>query len=531
MIPTTVRQWMRSRIVLVTFCALLVGSFILFSWLKQEPVFFDGDPFYHAKVAQLMIERGNIIKEFPWMPGSILEQTYIDHHFLYHAVLIPFILATGDPLVAIRIASIFFASMLIACFYLFLRSCSVRLPLLYTLILFASQSFITRVNLDRAPAASLLVLLLWLYALMRKKHTLLFCVSFFYVWFYNAWPLAFVASFLWCTTNAAIHNRLFDVRMYASFAVCTSGLLTGIIINPYFPVNIIFFKTLFLSIVIFTQGVAFGIGEEWFPASPLSFIQSNIMFGILYLCAVSWSLACIMRSRNAISSSLSHTVLFFGSFSILLFLATVKSQRMAEYFIPIGTCFIALSLSDLLPRRSLFKEAAARIAGTQFIPLKIVGSMACMVAFTYMLVMHIEAYQSLYAYTTHHTRFSFRSMQNLGEYMKRAVPTNSIVATNDWSFFSQLFYYADHYRYLWGLDPTLTHDMNPKRYDTLYSLMARNTGGESAAEILRTEFNASYLIIAKQDGAPQGVFPAAIAKNKSFKKLYEDEDALLYAIP
>ena len=231
MIQTTVRQWMRSRIVLVTFCALLVGSFILFSWLKQEPVFFDGDPFYHAKVAQLMIERGNIIKEFPWMPGSILEQTYIDHHFLYHAVLIPFILATGDPLVAIRIASIFFASMLIACFYLFLRSCSVRLPLLYTLILFASPSFITRVNLDRAPAASLLVLLLWLYALMRQKHTLLFCVSFFYVWFYNAWPLAFVASFLWCTTNAAIHNRLFDVRMYASFAVCTSGLLTGIIIN------------------------------------------------------------------------------------------------------------------------------------------------------------------------------------------------------------------------------------------------------------------------------------------------------------
>lgn len=547
MLRSIINPWIRSHATLVTFCGLFIGCFILFAGLKQQPVFFDGDPFYHAKITQLMIERHGIVKDFPWMPGSILDKSFIDHHLLYHALLVPFVLVIGDPLAAIRIASIFFAALCVAIFFLFIKSCSARLPLVFTLTLLTSQLFITRINLDKAPAISLIALIVWLYALTHKKNVLLFFTSFFYVWLYSAWPILIIASFLWCITDGITQNigdcthnskNLLHPHLYSPLTICLCGLLVGIIINPYFPTNIFFYKTLYLSIALLTKGVTFGIGSEWLPISPVSIIQSNILFGVLFLCTLSWSVIQILHvckkdfSQSPIltPSSLSHISLFFGAFSILLFFFTMKSQRMSEYFIPISTCFIALSLSDLIPSIASLKEVIKCMSPKHFVHIKIFVSMLCMVAVGYAIQTNLEGYQALYAYTTDHTSYSFHSMQRLSEYMKRTVPANSIVATNDWSYFSQLFYYASEYRYLWGLDPTLTHDADPKRYDTLFSLMSSNKNGESVSEILKKDFGASYLVIAKRDGAIQGSFSSAVAKNKTFKKLYEDEDSILYAI-
>ncbi len=545
---STVHIWLKRNSTLITACAILVGAFILFAWLRQEPVFLDGDPFYHAKMAKLMIEWQDAIKEFLWIPGSILEQHFTDHHFLYHVLLVPFVLVVGDPLIAVRIASIFFAAVFILSFYLLLRFIPTNGPLFYTLVLFSCPTFISRINLDKAPAVSLIVLSAGLYALLAKKWVLLAGISFLFVWLYDAWPILLVASFLWCFTRIIARQlesqeyslaSFFNPRNYAPFAWCLVGIIAGIIINPYFPDNISFFKTHLISIALVTKGLAFGIGQEWFPVEPFTFIRSNIFFSILWLCAISWVIVQVLSLTGKLSlpdsartpSASSHTALFFGSFSILLFLLTVKSQRMAEYFIPIGILFIACSLRDLMNAFSWpdIRCALGQMRSKSLMALKVLGSMGIFIAVAYISSIHAAEYQQFLRVTREARIYPFHSMQRVGEYMSAHVAHNAIVVTNDWSYFPQLMYYADRQRYVWGLDPTFTYDADPEKYDLLFSIV-RGEKNDTAAELLKKEFGASYMLFAKQDKQPLQHFAIQVARDASFEKEYEDAEAILYAI-
>lgn len=548
-------SWLKEHRTLATFLALLLGSFMLFSWLKQEPAFFDGDPFYHAKMAQLMIEQRGIVKEFPWMPGSILEQHFYDHHFLYHALLVPFVLAVGDPLLAVRLAMVLFGALFIACFYLFLKKLRGAMPAAFALLLLASPSFISRINFDKAPAVSLLVLFAGLYALLARKPVVLFIISFAYVWLYDAWPLLVVAVLLWCVSeSAAFALQTFDGSVKHFFrvalkgclakwriklvAACGLGITAGIVINPYFPDNISFYKIHLISIALVTKGVAFGIGQEWFPIGALPLMRSNLLFFTLWLCALSWTIIQICSALRAMQlpsevrtpSSTSGPALFFGIFSILLFLYTLKSQRMAEYLIPIGAIFASLSLRDIFSALTLpyMKEFFSCIANARYLPAKIIFSIFALFGAATLLNTGVTDYEDFRSSAARADSYGFNSMQSVGAFMRSHLPARAIVATDDWSYFPQLLYYADNQRYLWGLDPTYTHDIDPKKYDTLRAIM-RGENNETAALTLAKDFGASYLLVGKRDDAHFAPLQY-ISRYGGFEKIYDDHQATLYAI-
>ena len=71
---------------LIIFAAFLS----LFGYLQAFGGFADPDSYYHVKMAELIASNG-IIKNFPWLPFSILQNNYVDHHFLYHVYLAPFV--------------------------------------------------------------------------------------------------------------------------------------------------------------------------------------------------------------------------------------------------------------------------------------------------------------------------------------------------------------------------------------------------------------------------------------------------------
>lgn len=553
---TTILSWLKARKTATTFFTLLIGVFALFSWLKQAPIFLDGDPFYHAKVAQLMIEQHGIVKEFPWMPGSILAEHYYDHHLLYHVALIPFVLVIGDPLIAVRIATIFFGALFVACFYLLLRSLKTATPLAFTLLLLASPTLVARLNLDKAPATSLLVLFGGLYALHARKPIILAGIAFIYVWLYDAWPLLLVATFIWCYADAcssvmrsgansfkdllikSLKSFFFPARLIP-LAACTAGILTGIILNPYFPNNLSFFKTHLISIALVTNGISFGIGQEWFPADVLTFIRSNLLFFILWIGAVSWILIqlsdrvrtmCI-PPQTRLRPCVDTPTLFFGMLSIIFFFYTLKSQRMAEYFIPFGTTFAALAFRNVAAAlsRPLFAEIVGVLKDARFIPFKMIVGIAVVIGTSFTANEIARSYESLHHNAGDSGRYAFHSLERVGGYMESHLSPESIVATHDWSYFPQLLYYADSFRYLWGLDPTFTRDVNPEKYDLLFSVM-KGEKKDMLAQNLRQQFDASYLLTLK-DGSPRSESLTALLKKDSlFKKIYEDSEALLYAI-
>ena len=79
----------------------------------------DPDSFYHLKMPLLMIQHG-IIVNFPWLPLTIFKDHYVDQHFLYHVILVPFVFTWG-PILGGKIAQALLASLVIVVFYWLLR--------------------------------------------------------------------------------------------------------------------------------------------------------------------------------------------------------------------------------------------------------------------------------------------------------------------------------------------------------------------------------------------------------------------------
>src|SRR3989338_11391151 len=80
---------------------IFASALSLFSYLQFDQTFADPDSFYHAKMARLLAERG-VITEFPWLSATNLKSSFIDHHFLYHLALAPFV-KLWPPLIGLKI--------------------------------------------------------------------------------------------------------------------------------------------------------------------------------------------------------------------------------------------------------------------------------------------------------------------------------------------------------------------------------------------------------------------------------------------
>jgi len=145
--------------------------FLVFLYLQKESVFTDPDAFYHLKISQLISQKG-ILLNFKWLPYTILNNYFTDHHFLYHLILAP--LVTIFPFYGLKIATILLSSALITFIYWFLRKRGVRYAFFFSLLLLFINPFLFRINLVKANSLSLIFLILGIYFLLENKKWPLF---------------------------------------------------------------------------------------------------------------------------------------------------------------------------------------------------------------------------------------------------------------------------------------------------------------------------------------------------------------------
>lgn len=91
----------------ILYSAMFLSIFFLYLWIQSTPSFLDPDSFYHLKMAKLIAERGPIL-HFPWLQFTVLKDYFVDHHFLYHVLGIPFIMIFGD-LIGYKLYTVFSA--------------------------------------------------------------------------------------------------------------------------------------------------------------------------------------------------------------------------------------------------------------------------------------------------------------------------------------------------------------------------------------------------------------------------------------
>src|SRR6056297_953222 len=325
--------------------------FIIFLYIIIPPTIVGSDSFYHAKLAELIQEKG-LVKDFPWMQFTTYKDIFVDHHFGYHFILSWFLKIPSpnnlgplsleiEPFLKTEIATAFFGALFFLGLYIFLRKIKIKLPVFWTFLMLTLPKFIGRLSLIRAPAISIIIMLLGVYCIIKKKYLGLLLTLFIYVWMYGAWPLMFIIIFLYFIAEI-IKNRSFkkilSIQNLKIIIFASIGALAGLILNPYFPKTFpfYFFQTIQIA-VLGTSKVA--IGAEWYPPDFLNFLIYNLPLIIVWIISTAWFI--IKENKQKIIN----WFLFLISIFFLLF--TLKSGRNIDYFIPFSIIFSGLMFSQI----------------------------------------------------------------------------------------------------------------------------------------------------------------------------------------
>lgn len=445
----------------------------------------DPDTFYHAKLAEFL-SRGILIKDFSWLPFTSWSTNWIDHHFLYHVLLVPFVWAT-DALTGIRIAAVFFAALAITAVIIILKKLNVKHAWAYGVVLLLTEPFVFRMSLAKAPAISLLALLIGWYFAVQKKYAWLVAVGFLYVWLYDGWPLLLVVA------GAVTIARRFDLRpvLYA-----TLGILLGIIINPYFPANLQFFLEHIVRIGFTGAYKAIPVGGEWASITAWQLLWSAPWVHILAIAAFfSWYVRRPRLDATARSAAL---------LAVIFYMATLFARRNVEYFVP----FAVIAGAQLnVPWKFKWK-----LKYKMFLP--IIAAVAAL----------IIARDGLKLYDTYRGGYSSDHLRGAAEWIKNNVSPGEIIMHSDWGEFPMLWFWNDKNRYIAGLDPAFFYDYDPARYRD-WEKITSGKAGPGVGALIHDRFNARFVLV----GSRHEKLRTAIEADGGFVKVFHDDDADVYS--
>jgi hypothetical protein len=443
---------------------------------------------------------------------------FVDHHFLYHVLLIPF--SFGDLREGAKWASVIFPAFAFLAGWLLLRAQRVPFAGLWSLgFLAVSEAFLYRMSMPRAQAVSLLVLILALHLSLTRRYRWLLPLAFLYVWFYNAFPLILLLVGVYVGMRWLLERQLH----LAPLGYTVLGLGLGLVINPYFPENLIFIYHHFLPKL--TETTAISVGNEWYPYQTWTLVE-NSGLALLVFMAGAFVLGLHERRMDTRTATTFILALLFG-------LMLLKSRRFVEYFPPFALIFAAMAWTPLLQDWLNGKawQANLKLPLEQAIanlPLLAPGCRwRCRLAAGVMVLVlapalwfNLQAAQtSLRDSTKPYQRYAAASA-----WFEANTPAGSRIFQTDWDDFPRLFFYNSHNTYTLGLDPTYMQLYDPELYDLWVNITRGRV--EKPAQTIAKTFEAGYIIT---DLDHQGFLRQAKA-DPQLVEVYRDEYAAIFQV-
>ena len=499
----------------LAYLGIFLASISLFTYLQLDPTFADPDSFYHAKAALLLRDRG-AITEFPWLSATTLRYNFIDHHFLYHLLLIPFV-SLFPPLAGLKIVTILLAGLTVLTVFWFLRQLKVSGAFWYALFLLTVAPFIFRISLAKAQALVLILLFISLYFLLRRYYLAFLVAAFCYVWLYAGWPLVAALALLYLLVSWPHLRRSADGAPLGRSAkaqwqralqlglVLGIGLGLGLILSPYFAKNLAFYWQQSFQIAVVNYQYLIGVGGEWYPYPITELLADAAPFSLLMVAAAAVFVAT-HRKQPADSW-------FFFIFSLVFFGLTLKSKRNVEYLVPLGVTFAALTFSNaaaVLRRQLGTVRRPAALALVLFVA-----------SLTFVFFQDIREVKTIMR-----NSFAFDKFAAPSQWLKQNTPQGAIVFHSDWDEFPLLFYHNDHNYYIVGLDPTFMYQYDSDLHRR-YVDITTGKQSEQLAETIGTVFGAGYVFVDTQSNKS---FDRNLAQSGDFTVVFENSEARVYQI-
>jgi hypothetical protein len=483
------RRWATARVAWRTLLAG-AGLFAIFASFLAVVQFstsslVGNDGYYHIKMAYLMRTEG-LRPAFDWLPLTVLNaEKFVNHHFLFHIFLIPF--TFGDLRIGAKLASVIFPSLTFLAIWWLLRGQRVTHAALWSLgLLVVSEAFIYRMSMPRSMSLSLGVLVLALHWLLIKKYGRLLPLAFFYVWLYNAFPLILVVTGIYVAVRWLLEHRLeWRALLYAGLGV---GL--GLVINPYFPGNVVFAYQHILPKLTATTDIR--VGNEWYPYKTTQLMENSGPALVLFLAGV-LALGLNDRRMDTRTATSLFVAVLFGA---MLF----KARHFVEYFPAFALIFAAVAWRPLM-ERWLGGEAWR---GSLDLPRDQAIHRPRHVELTHMWRTYLLAGLMVVAllpamwFNFNASRESLEGSKPYRRYAAAAAwlaantPASARVFQTDWDDFTRLFFYNTHNTYTLGLDPTYMQLHDPELYDVWVDISKGRVEGPS--EVIGQEFGASYVL-------------------------------------
>lgn len=453
------------RIWLSVAAAFVVSALLLGLIQFSGPNIVDFDGYYHIKMASLIRQQG-LPTPFPYLPFTILdEKGYTDHHLLLHVVQIPFSYLE-DLRLAAKLSSVFCAALAFTAFFWLLRKYSIRHPWFWLLMLFASSSaFLYRMSMPRAQSLSLALQIIASHFILQRRYRALMILVIIFVWTYNAFPTVAALIFIGALTFLITERKLEYKLIFAGAA----GITAGLVINPYFPRNILFLWNHIIP-KIFAFQYQTNVGSEWYPYSSWILFTAAPLAIVAYICGIFWT------NREEWKSD-APRLFWFLTASMYLYLL-IKSRRFVEYFPPSAIIFLAFALRHHL--RELPFEIPLHIRKRKAVLVGLSAVLVVMVCFNINNVgKDIRSRPDSYSY------------RGAAEWLAKNTPARSVVFNTDWDDFPMLFHYNTHNNYIVGLDADFMRLKNEPLFRE-YEKITRGQIDEPADEIL-TDFNSRFV--------------------------------------
>ena len=483
---------------ILLFVIFIVGMAVIQFSTPNLP---DNDGFYHIKLAWLMRTEG-LKPDFPWLPLTILnEREFYDHHFLFHVALIPF--TFGDLLTGAKWAAVTFSALaFMGVWYLFHRQ---RIPAAWlwaAALLGVSDAFLYRMSITRAQSLSLGVLALGLAWMLEGKYKRLAVLSFLYVWMYNAFPLMFALAGVQVAAVFLTERRL-DIRPVLWVG---GGLLAGLIINPYFPNNLIFTYHHFLPKLMDLESVR--VGNEWYPYDTGQLLENSLPAFIAFVGGI-FGLGLSGRKMDARTAVVFLLALLFG---LMLF----KARRFVEYFPPFAVIFAAFALAPLFGTEQRASNAAAGFSSflQTYLPetLLAIGVLAG-------VTISIPAAQDQIGGSKPADLY-----EGASAWLVENTEAGERIFQTDWDDFPRLFFYNTHNTYLAGLDPTYLQIYDADMYDEWVDITRGDV--ENPSVIIRSRFGARYV----HTDLNHGDFLDRAKEDPNMLEVYRDDQAVIFFV-
>lgn len=431
------------------------------------PAILDNDGYYHIRWSRMLAEHAPKLPPFKPLPLTTLnERDYVDHHYLYHVLLIPF--TAGDLRVGAKLSAAIFSSLAVAA--LFWLMAAYRLPYRWAWLiplLLSSEPFLYRMSMARAPSLSLAFLGVGIYLILKRRWVWLSLLSFAFVWLYSLFPLIFAVALAYTAAVYLAERRLEPGAALATF----SGIVAGLLINPYFPKNLVlFWDHLMMKL---TADYSVNVGVEWYPYDTWVMLGGSAVAFVIYFAGL---VAFDFRRQGRDPKPL-----FFLILATMFLLMAFKSRRFIEYWPPFAVLFGAFTLSPYIERlmkrgvRHRTDRAVCAVAASVAM-VALLGTMTVTVLVAHL---NIRTETDPYAY------------RGASLWLAENTPPGTVVFNTDWDDFPMLFYYNPDRTYIVGLDPTYLYDRNPE----MWNLYKDITLGDKSdpAPIIKERFGAEYV--------------------------------------